>query len=147
MLPGTAVDDGDRLFECTKALVEMFMGTEELRPFLLPTYLPDMMAALLQLAYGPSSAIDTAANATPVVPVSSGSSKATPSSILSGPFMKTKYQETEGNKRPTTPRQKWASAILQSRFVSGCASRFCLPIHFRAPDLIRCCPSGFPLKC
>jgi hypothetical protein len=110
------VHDDDRLLECTKALVEIAARTEELKAFVLPTYLPDLMAALLQLAYGPS-----AGSAPPLAPAGSAPpdpAKATPASVLSSflpPSRTTGADQALGSETspPASPAQRWAFAVLE----------------------------------
>jgi hypothetical protein len=136
LIPDRVADDA-RLFECTKALVDVTSRTEELRAYVLPTYLPDMMAALLQLAYGPTlsappvcstpepaSSAPVELRAQPAQPA-----KATPATVLSAFLPQARAVASSTSDQPESattqqapsPMQQWASAVLESSFIKAYA--------------------------
>lgn len=133
LIPDRVADDA-RLFECTKALVDVTSRTEELRAYVLPTYLPDMMAALLQLAYGPTLSAPPVcstpepASSTPVELRAQPAqpAKATPASVLSAFLPQARaasstsdQQESATTQQAPSPMQQWASPVLESSFIKA----------------------------
>lgn len=123
-------EDNTRLFECTKGLVELASSSEELRPFLVPVHLPDLLAALLQLAYRPSAPMMVGSEP-PAKDVRSAmiqeTAKLTPASVLS-PFLPERKQRhrllvtatgaapNEDTNSSSSP-QAWALDVLEGEFI------------------------------
>ncbi len=143
LIPDRVADDA-RLFECTKALVDVTSRTEELRAYVLPTYLPDVMAALLQLAYGPTpSAPPVCSTPEPAssapVELRAQPAKATPASVLSAFLPQVRPAASSTSAQPesattqqaSSPMQSWASAVLESSFIKA---------YVRSTLLVCCVP-------